>query len=354
MLRVDAGRVFVSITDRSVGVLTVIETSGSIAEAVRSRGSIDAFDVRGDTVLAIELLPDRLQEATVYREGRPAASTTLNEKALSDRRISEPEPFAVRRPDGTEIDAWLVRPLGADAKTRCPAVLTIHGGPRAAYSAVFFHQMQAMAGRGYAVIICNPRGSSGRGNEFADLRAKYGKIDYDDLMAVLDEALARYPFLDTDRLGVMGGSYGGFMTNWIIGQTDRFRAAVSQRSIANWISKFNTTDIGYYFNKDQIGTDPWADGGAETLWWHSPLRSADRAVTPTLFIHSDEDLRCWLVEGLQMFTALRYHGVETRLVMFRGENHELSRSGKPKHRMRRLNEIVGWFDRYLARTEEVA
>jgi dipeptidyl aminopeptidase/acylaminoacyl peptidase len=207
--------------------------------------------------------------------------------------------------------------------------------------------MQAMAGRGYVILISNPHGSSGRGNAFADIRGKYGTIDYDDLIAVLDAALERDEFIDPERLGVMGGSYGGFMTNWIVGHTDRFKAAVSQRSISNWIHKFCTTDIGYYFNKDQMQTTPWEEGGDEKMWWHSPLRYADKAKTPTLFIHSEQDYRCWLPEGLQMFTALRYHGVESRLVMFREEDHELSRSGKPKHRMRRLEEIVGWFDGHL-------
>ena len=148
-----------------------------------------------------------------------------------------------------------------------------------------------------------------------------------------------------------GGSYGGFMTNWVIGHTDRFRAAVSERSISNWVQKFCSTDIGYFFNHDQIGATPWSDGG-EKLWWHSPLRYADRAKTPTLFIHSEQDYRCTLAEGIQMFTALRYHGVETRLVMFREENHELSRSGKPKHRIRRLEEIVAWYERHLKATAD--
>jgi dipeptidyl aminopeptidase/acylaminoacyl peptidase len=197
------------------------------------------------------------------------------------------------------------------------------------------------------MVYTNPRGSSGRGNDFANLQGKYGTIDYDDLMAVMDSAIEKYSFVDADRLGVTGGSYGGFMTNWMIGHTDRFKAAVSLRSIANWTSKFNTTDIGYYFNKDAMGTDPWEDGGADKLWWHSPLKYADKVSTPTLFIHSEEDYRCWLAEGLQMFTALRYHGVDSRLVMFREENHELSRSGKPKHRLRRLQEMLAWFDRYL-------
>ena len=169
-------------------------------------------------------------------------------------------------------------------------------------------------------------------------------IDYDDLMKFTDVVLEKYP-IKADRVGVTGGSYGGYMTNWIIGHTDRFRCAASQRSIANWISKFGTTDIGYYFNADQNASTPWIN--QEKLWWHSPMKYADKVKTPTLFIHSEEDYRCWLAEGIQMFTALKYHGVEARLCMFRGENHELSRSGKPKHRVRRLEEMTNWFEKYL-------
>ncbi|MDD2282252.1 MAG: prolyl oligopeptidase family serine peptidase, partial [Eubacteriales bacterium] len=185
----------------------------------------------------------------------------------------------------------------------------------------------------------------GRGNEFADIRGKYGTIDYDDLMAFTDAVLAKYPGIDQERVGVTGGSYGGFMTNWIIGHTDRFRAAASQRSIANWVSMGFTSDIGFYFEEDQVSTTPWQD--IDKVWWHSPLKYADKVSTPTLFIHSEEDYRCWLAEGLQMFTALKYFGVEARLCMFRGETHELSRSGKPKHRIRRLREITDWFDKHL-------
>jgi dipeptidyl aminopeptidase/acylaminoacyl peptidase len=302
--------------------------------------------VRGGTLLAVELRPGRLQELYLAEGKTSACLTSLNDHALRDRAISDAVPFTATSPDGTQVDAWLFPPVGLDPSAKVPVVLSIHGGPRTASSEIFFHEFQMLAGKGYAVLVSNPRGSSGRGNEFADIRGKYGTVDYDDLMAVVDEALARFPSLDRDRLAVAGGSYGGFMTNWIIGHTDRFRAAVSERSISNWIQKFCSTDIGYYFNHDQIGETPWSDGG-EKLWWHSPLRYADRAKTPTLFIHSEQDYRCTLAEGIQMFTALRYHGVETRLVMFREENHELSRSGKPKHRIRRLEEIVAWYERHL-------
>jgi dipeptidyl aminopeptidase/acylaminoacyl peptidase len=346
-LRVDEDRIYVTVTERTHSQLVRLRSGTSPEVVVDALGSIDSYAVSGDRVLAVELRQQALQELYAYRDEEQKAVTSLNAESLEGRSVSLPEPFSVRSSDGTELDAWVIRPPGFDSSACYPAVLTIHGGPRAAYSDVFFHQMQAMAGHGYVIVISNPHGGSGRGNVFADVRGKYGTVDYDDLMAVLDEALERFSFIDRDRLGVMGGSYGGFMVNWMIGHTDRFRAAVSQRSIANWIHKFCTTDIGYYFNKDQMGVTPWEEGGSDKMWWHSPLRYADKAKTPTLFIHSEQDYRCWLPEGIQMFTALRYHGVQSRLVMFREENHELSRSGKPKHRIRRLEEILAWFDKHL-------
>ena len=347
VLRVDGDRIYVTVTERTHSELVRLGIGKDPEVVVASPGSIDSYAVSGDVILTIGLRPQALQELYAHRAGEEKVVTSLNAESLKARDVSAPEPFSVASSDGTELDAWVIRPPDFNPSATYPAVLTIHGGPRAAYSDIFFHQMQAMAGRGYVIIISNPHGGSGRGNVFADIRGKYGTIDYEDLMTVLDAALERFPFIDRDRLGVMGGSYGGYMANWIIGHTDRFKAAVSQRSIANWIHKFCTTDIGYYFNKDQLATTPWEDGGNEKMWWHSPLRYADKAKTPTLFIHSEQDYRCWLPEGIQMFTALRYHGVECRLVMFREENHELSRSGKPKHRIRRLEEILAWFDKHL-------
>ena len=195
------------------------------------------------------------------------------------------------------------------------------------------------------MFFMNPRGGDGRGNSFADIRGKYGTIDYEDLMKFTDEVLKKYPAIDTARVGVTGGSYGGFMTNWIIGHTDRFKAAASQRSISNWISFAHTSDIGEMFGADQQGADTWKN--VDKLWWHSPLKYANQCTTPTLFIHSDEDFRCPYSEGMQMYSALCEHGVATRLCMFKGENHELSRSGKPRHRVKRLKEITTWMDTYL-------
>ena len=207
-----------------------------------------------------------------------------------------------------------MKPAGFDPEKKYPGILTVHGGPRATFGPTFFHESQVFANAGYFVFFTNPLGSDGRGNEFADITGKHGGIDFDCCMALTDEVVKRYPQIDEKRLGIMGGSYGGFMTNWAIGNTTRFAAACSQRSIANWISKCMTTDIGYYFNMDQLAADPW--NSPEKMWAHSPLKYADMAKTPTLFIQSDEDYRCWMVEALQMFSALKVHGIESRVCLF--------------------------------------
>lgn len=345
-LCVDHGFAYLTITEGSTSKVVRISRDGEMAVVAAPNGSVDAFAVAKDRILCIELHADALHELYAYERAGVRKLTSFNEQSLAEAEVSLPEPFSVMS-GNTKLDAWIIKPAGFDPSKTYPTILTIHGGPRGAFGDIFFHEMQFFAGQGYVMVYTNPRGSSGRGNDFANLKGKYGTIDYEDLMAVMDAAIEQFAFIDANRLGVTGGSYGGFMTNWMIGHTDRFKAAVSLRSIANWTSKFNTTDIGYYFNKDAMGTDPWEDGGAEKLWWHSPLKYADKVVTPTLFIHSEQDYRCWVAEGLQMFTALRYHDVDSRLVMFREENHELSRSGKPKHRLRRLQEMLAWFDRYL-------
>ena len=320
--------------------------NGELEKIVAKDGTVDMFDIKDDNIAYIGFRGNKLQELYLYQNGEEKQVSKFNKSVLKDKMISTPEHFTVEVSDGKEIDAWIMKPIGYTEGEEYPTILEIHGGPKGAYGEIFFHEFQILANEGYAVVYSNPRGSSGRGNEFADIRGDYGGRDYKDLMEVMDHALENYDFIDEDKLGVGGGSYGGFMTNWVIGHTDRFKAAVSQRSISNWISKFCTTDIGYFFVKDQFaGATPWSD--MEKLWDGSPLKYADKVTTPTLFIHSEEDYRCWLPEGIQMFTALKYHDVDSRLCMFKGENHELSRGGKPEHRVRRLKEMVDWFNKYL-------
>ena len=312
---------------------------GAVSPVLVRDGSVDCFDRKNGKMLLCALWDMKPQE--LYDEtGRRV--TRFNDAMLRGKYVAQPDPLNLTVGDH-EVHGFILKPMDFEAGKKYPVIFDIHGGPKTVYGPVFYHEMQYWASRGYFVIFCNPTGSDGRG-AFMDIRGKYGTVDFDDLMAFCDAALAKYPEMDADNLFETGGSYGGFMTNWIIGHTDRFCAAVSQRSIANWISFEHTTDIGYYFNPLQHKTSTRQN--VEYLWDISPLKYAPNCTTPTLFIHSEEDYRCWMPEGLSMFTALKLNGCEAKLCLFHGENHELSRSGRPNSRMLRMREILSWMDRH--------
>lgn len=308
-------------------------------------GTVDGVSARAGRVAYLAARGMRCAELYALENGAERPLTDLNGPFFADRAVQPVEQFAFSC-GGTVSEGFVLKPARFDPAQRYPAVLEIHGGPKFAYGPVFFHEMQLLSAKGYFVLFCNPRGSDGHGNAFMDIRGRYGCEDYEDLMAFTDEALRRWPQIDPARVAVAGGSYGGFMVNWIIGHTSRFACAVSQRSISNMVSMFCTGDTGYRFIADQADGTPWTD--AEGLWRQSPLRYADRAKTPTLFIHSSCDYRCPLSEGLQMFTALRYHGVESRMCILEGENHGLSRDGRPVQRRRRLEALLDWIGRWTA------
>ena len=322
-----------------------LDPDGGDRPVIEKPGSIDAFDVHGDEALLIALYDMGLQELfrADLKTGAIERISHFNDEALAGRYVAKPQPLSICS-GGTEIGGWVLLPKDFDPAKKYPAVFDIHGGPKTVYGPVFYHEMQLWAGMGYFVFFCNPTGSDGRDNAFADIRGKYGTVDYENLMDFCDAVLEACPQIDRARVCETGGSYGGFMTNWIIGHTDRFCCAASQRSISNWLSFWGTSDIGFDFTPDQNAGDLY--GSPEKLWARSPLAYAKDVKTPTLFIHSDEDYRCPLEQGLQMFSALVDRGMEARLCLFHGENHELSRSGKPKHRLRRLQEITDWFEKH--------
>ncbi|MPM40443.1 hypothetical protein SDC9_87084 [bioreactor metagenome] len=324
--------------------LNKLDANGEITHVVQEEGGVDCFDVGQKGIIFIGMMGQRLQELYFFDKERNGITriTSFNEELYTNYYVAKPQPLSFTETDGFTIDGWVLLPFEYEPQKKYPAILFIHGGPKGAFGTVFFNDLQYLAGQGYFVLFCNPRGSEGKGNAFAAIRGNYGTFDYDNLMQFVDLCIEKYPAIDSGRLGVTGGSYGGFMTNWIIGHTDRFKAAVSERSIASWISFIGLSDIGISFGEDQMDANIWS--GPEKIWRQSPLRYADKAKTPTLFIHSDQDYRCCIPEGYQMFTALKRFGVETRMCVFRGECHDLSRSGKPIHRVRRLQEIAKWFD----------
>ncbi len=272
--------------------------------------------------------------------------TAVNEGVLLELQLSKPEPFLFTASDGVELEGWLMKPVNFEPSKKYPAVVEIHGGPAVTYGLAFFHEFQMLASNGYGVFYCNPRGSLGYGEWFAQqVIADQGGMDYQDIMA-LRNYMDTVEWVDSSKVGVTGGSYGGYMTNWIVGQTSRFHAAVTQRSISNWYTKYGTSDIGFYGNKKGMGMrDLWDSEG--WLMERSPIRYVQNVSTPVLIIHSEQDYRCPMEQAEQWYIALKRLGKTVEFVRFAGENHELSRSGKPWNRRERLRHILRWFDRFL-------
>lgn len=304
-------------------------------------GTIQAFAFAENDLLWIGASNSNLQELYLY-DGKVNQISHFNE--LSGF-VAQPKEIYFQDHAGEKMKGWILYPANFNETKQYPGILDIHGGPKTVYGTIFYHEMQVWAEEGYFVFFTNPHGSDGKDDQFADIRGKYGTIDYEDLMCFVDALLKQIPQIDPKALGVTGGSYGGFMTNWIIGHTNRFKVAASQRSISNWISFSQTSDIGPYFTKDQQGAA--MDEDVDALWTHSPLKYAKNVTTPTLFIHSDEDYRCPSSEGIQMLNALLDRGIEARMCLFHKENHELSRSGRPKNRIKRLEEITNWMNQHL-------
>lgn len=338
----DHGKPYFTSADNSALCLYTIEND-EMVKIIAQEGTVDDFAVGKDSILLIGMYDSRLQEIYEAKNGVLTQKTRLNEAVLQDYYVAKPKRIILKKAP-FDIDGWVLEPMDFDPKKRYPAILDIHGGPKCLYGECFYHEMQLWASMGYLVFFCNPRGGDGKGNAFADLRRNLGVIDYEDLMQFTDLVLQTYPSIDRGRVAVTGGSYGGYMTNWIVGHTDRFCCAATQRSISNWITEVTASDYGIDFAVEQQFDDIY--NCAEELWDCSPLKYANNVKTPLLFIHAFEDYRCPIDQAYQFYTALTCRGVPTRMVAFRGENHELSRSGKPRHRSRRLHEITAWIGKH--------
>lgn len=308
-------------------------------------GSLDGIIDTHEGLIGVGLYDSKLQE--LYKlntdENSVHQITHFNDKILNSKYVAKPVHIPYSN-NGVNLDGWVLLPKEYDPSKKYPGILDIHGGPKTIYSDVYYHEMQVWANLGYIVFFTNPRGGDAFDDNFADIRGKYGTIDYSDIMKFTDIVLDTYS-VDKDRVGVTGGSYGGFMTNWIVSHTNRFKAAATQRSISNWISFYGTSDIGVYFGKDQTASDPFTS--LDKMWEQSPLKHALNIKTPLLFIHSDEDYRCPIEQAMQLYTVVKTNGIDTRFVWFKGENHDLSRSGRPQSRLRRLEEITNWFETRL-------
>ena len=277
--------------------------------------------------------------------------TRVNDAVLRDAYVARPERIRFQGADGLEIEGWMLKPERFDRRERYPLILQIHGGPHTAYGHSFFHEFQVLAGKGYVVLYTNPRGSQSYGERFAHACVgDWGGKDYEDLMAAVDHVTA-LGYVDPSRLGVTGGSYGGFMTNWIIGHTDRFAAAVSARSISNNMSSFGTSDIGWHFWDYEMGdADPYADPARYLRF--SPLSYVRNVRTPLLILHAENDHRCPIEQAEQFFAALQYLRRPARMIRYAKDSHELTRGGKPSHRAHHMASLVEWFDAHLQRARE--
>ena len=268
--------------------------------------------------------------------------TNHNGSLVGGLLLSEPELVSVKSFDGTRVQGWLMKPAGWREDRKYPLILSIHGGPHGMSGWAFNPTFQVYAARGYAVLYLNPRGSTGYGQKFSDgTLSEWGGGDYKDLMAGVDETLRKYPWIDQDRMGVTGGSYGGFMTNWVITQTPRFKAAVSVASVSNLIS-FYSTSLYQDLIHAEFGGFPWDN--YDLLWQWSPLRYVKQAQTPTLFIHGEQDNDVHITQAEEMYTALKRRGVETVLLRYPREGHGLR---EPRHRVDALERTLAWFDRFL-------
>jgi dipeptidyl aminopeptidase/acylaminoacyl peptidase len=331
----------------AVGLRRFRVNGGEPWPVIGSEQVVTAFSVSNDGARLAFGLTTATAPAELFAidsEGERSQLTALNAAWLASRDVAQPEAFRFAGMRGDAIDGWLLRPPGA-GDSPAPLIVQLHGGPHAQYGWTFFHEFQVLAGRGYAVFYCNPHGGTGRGDAFAKaLLRDWGTLAMGDVMAGLEAALARGG-LDADRLAVTGGSYGGFLTNWITCHTTRFKAAVTQRSYCNAMAYFGVDDIGAITDVAELGGHPWEI--PEAYLALSPIMHVGKVATPTLIEHQELDYRCPLSQAEQWYAALKKRGVPTKLIIYPNESHGMSRNGKPRHRMERLAQNVGWFDEWL-------
>jgi dipeptidyl aminopeptidase/acylaminoacyl peptidase len=318
--------------------------TGAVTSVTEGAHDVSAFSVADSGAVAFTC-GDATRPAELHclREGRARQITHENDAWLDEVMITSPERLSFTGARGEESEGWVLPPRGAETG-RHPLIVYIHGGPWTTHGESFFLEYQLLAGAGYGVFYPNIHGSSSYGHDYhTSIERDWGNIDYADVIAGTDAAVA-LPWVDANRLGIAGGSYGGFMVNWVVTHSDRFRAAVTERCLSNMVSFFGTSDFGWLWHQ-VWGVYPEDD--VQRLWDMSPLKYVKNATTPLLVMHSELDHRCPLEQAEQMFNALRRLGKETKLIVFPEESHELSRSGTPSRRVERLRYIEEWFREHL-------
>ncbi|TCO69348.1 alpha/beta hydrolase family protein [Marinisporobacter balticus] len=339
-VRIRNGVFYYVTVDRFKDTLRGIDCDGKEFVLDSSLRTIDSYQVFEEGILIAGLDENNLHELYWLQRGKLKKLSSYNEW-LKGKNISSP--VYVKG----SIDGWVIPPIDLIKGKKYPSILMIHGGPKTIYTDVFAYDMQILASQGYYVMYCNPRGSDGRGNEFSNIRGVFGEYAYKDLMDFVDNVLEKYPQIDEKRLGVTGGSYGGYMTNLIITRTSRFKAAVSERGISNIMTAFLSSDIGFQYTFEYMGNKdtPWTN--QQMYDQASPLNMANVVKTPTLFAHGRNDIRCHYTESLNMYNALLYHGIETKFSLYEGESHSFTVNGKPSSRFKRYTELLEWFEIFL-------
>jgi dipeptidyl aminopeptidase/acylaminoacyl peptidase len=341
----------VSGEEGNANLIKVDVATAAIAPVVKGKHTVQSYTLAADGKTLAAVISSQTSIGDLYTADLSAASpapkaiTHFNDELFGQVSLTEPEELWWTSFDGKKIQGWVLHPPNFDRAKKYPFILQIHGGPHSAYGNTFTHEFHLMAARGYVVLFPNPRGSSNYGQDFGNIiQYKYPGDDYKDLMAGVDEVTKR-PYIDTARLGVTGGSGGGLLTNWTVTQTTRFAAAVAQRDIADWYGFWFTADFPQY-TPSWFRKAPWEDPADYAA--RSPITHVGKIQTPMMFVLGDDDLRTPPSDGGEMmFRALKYRKIPTVMVRFPGENHDLSRSGKPRHRIERLQHIIGWMDKYL-------
>jgi len=346
----DSITIYFKAPDRGSVHIYRTDLKGNVEKVTEGNANIGGFGLDESGEKITYTLSDTTNPSEVYlHEKNPVKLTNMNRALMKKLNISEPEEFWFTAGDGVKVQGWIIRPHRYEAGEKYPTALEVHGGPRGAYTfnlGAAEHEFQVLAEHGYAVVYTNPRGSTGFGEEFSRrISGHWGDRDYLDCMEALDYVIENYDYVDPERLGILGGSYGGWMTNWALGHTDRFKAAVTMRSISNWYSMHGTSDIAFNEHDISWGKEPWED--PELVLSKSPITYIEDIHTPLLIIHSENDFRCPIEQSEQLYVGLKKLGRTTEFIRFPDEFHGLSRSGQPKHRIERLQHILRWFDIHL-------
>ena len=321
-----------------------VARDGAVTAALEGDVTVEGADAvataGGPLILAALTTPDTCGALVALEGQRPPRTLVDTGQALRDAGLVAPRELEITGRSGYPVHGWLAAPQG---KGPFPTILMIHGGPHAAYGISVFDEVQVLVAAGYAVAFCNPRGSAGYGRAHGRaVRRAFGTVDFEDVIDFLDGALEADDRLDAEQLGIMGGSYGGYLTAWTIAHDHRFRGAIVERGFLDPLSFQGTSDIGSYFGDEYIGSS------AADLERQSAFARAGQVRTPTLVIHAEQDLRCPLEQGTRYYTALRRAGVQAEMLIFPGEDHELTRTGSPRHRVERFEAVLDWWERVFA------